>query len=334
MLRSRNTKVFILAVLALCLLGSFAGCGSGTSRQAAVMAPDRERESSDALMSSPAPTMAPAAGRSAAANEMKSDKPQEQGVVATVSLSSVTVPGFDRKIIKNAEMALQVKDAGAAVDQVTGLATEYGGYIISSRSWSEGPYRLATVTLSVPVDSFEEALRRLRGMAAKVLSEQASGQDVTEQYVDLESRLRNLEATETRIRGFLEQAVSVQEALEVNRQLSDIDGQIEEVKGKMAYMKGRAAFSTINVNLQPERPTPTPTPLPAWQPVQTFNDAGGSLLIILRFVGDLIIWLAVILLPFIIPLALLIWAIVAWQRRRSRRTKGAQTENSASQPQN
>jgi hypothetical protein len=101
----------------------------------------------------------------------------------------------------------------------------------------------------------------------------------------------------------------------------------------MAYIKGRAAFSTINVNLQPERPTPTPTPLPAWQPVQTFNDAGGSLLIVLRFVGDLVIWLAVILLPFIIPLALLIWAIVAWQRRRSRRTKGVKTESSASLPQ-
>ena len=236
----------------------------------------------------------------------------------------VAMSNLNRQIIKTAEMTLQVTDTDNAIDQLTGIVTDYDGYIVSSRAWNEGTYRMATVTLSIPVDTFEQVLRRLRGMAVKVLSEQADGQDVTDQYVDLESRLRNLEATQARIRSFLDQAVTVDEALEVNRQLSEIEGQIEDVKGKMNYIKERAAYSSITVYFQPERPTPTPSPtptLPAWKPVETFNEAGSSLVVILRFLGDLAIWLAVIFLPFFIPLAVIIWLIIRWSKRRSKKTK-------------
>ena len=325
----RRNKLFF-TVIVLGFVVALGGCSLGASR-AVEQVKGTHIAADEAAM--PMSTLAPAAP-APAAGEYARDKVAALVEAEEVSVESDGVLGngpvpvalsrFDRKIIKNAELTLQVKDTDTAIDQLTGIVTDYDGYIVSSRAWSEGQYRMATVTLSVPVDTFEQVLRRLRGIAVEVLNERADGQDVTDQYVDLESRLRNLEATQTRVRAFLDQAVTVEEALEVNRQLSEIEGQIEDIKGKMNYLKERAAYSSITIHLQPERPTPTPTPtptLPAWKPVETFSEAGSSLIVILRFLGDLVIWLAVIFLPFLIPLAIIIWLIVRWSKRRSKREK-------------
>ena len=166
-------------------------------------------------------------------------------------------------------------------------------------------------------------------MAVRVQDENASGTDVSDQYVDLESRLRNLEATEARIRSFLEQAANVEESLRINAQLTEITAQIEEIKGKMNYLKDRAAYSTITVHLEPQLPTPTPTPTATptptpepdvWRPDQTFRRASGVLGGILRVVGDVAIWVVVVLGPFLLPAALLLWAAIRLNRRRTRKS--------------
>jgi Domain of unknown function (DUF4349) len=241
--------------------------------------------------------------------------------------SAQAIPRVQRMIIKNAELELLVKDTDVALDGVTVTASEYGGYIVSSHTWYEEGFKFATVRLGVPVIEFENVLRRLRGLALKVTSEVASGEDVTDQYVDLQSRLTNLKATQDRIREFLDKAQTVEEALKVNKQLSEVEAQIEEIQGQMNYMKDRAAFSTINVQLNPERPTPTPTPTStptptptpvAWRPGETFQDASDVLTSILKGLGNLLIWVLVVLGPFLVPLLLIIWLIV-WLRRRKTR---------------
>jgi hypothetical protein len=320
---SRISRGLVLVVMTISIVVMLAACG-GLSRSAL---PAERRGDTLASEARPqaAPTMAASGGivaDKAAGAAGPAAPPAGQPVVPPLPTGGVTVPGYDRKIIKNAEISLQVQDTNVALDALTGLATEYEGYIVNSRTWYEGTYRLASVTLSVPVDSFEQVMRRLRGLAVKVLSEQATGQDVTDQYVDLESRQRNLEATAARIKSFLDSATTVKDALEVNQQLSQIEGQIEDVKGKLGYLKARAAFSNINISLEPERPKPTPTPIPAWTPGETFTEAGSTLLSILRVLGDLVIWVAVILLPFLVPLAIVIWLLVRWTRgRRERRAK-------------
>lgn len=326
MLERKRSKPIVFGLIVLIFVVGLVGCGAGASR----LAPERAIEQSDDVAAHvPMPTLAPVAAAPGEgmvngfmAPEEAEKAADESDTQLTGAPVSLPLARYDRKIIKNAELTLQVQDTAAALDQVTAVATDHNGYIVNSRVWSEGTYRLASVTLGVPAEEFEQVLRRLRGLAIKVMNEQASGQDVTDQYVDLESRLRNLEATQTRVRAFLDQAVTVEEALEVNRQLSEIEGQIEEIKGKMNYLKERAAYSTITVYLEPERPTPTPTPtatLPAWKPVETFNEASNSLAIILRFLGDLVIWLAVIFLPFLIPLVVIIWLIIRWSKRRPKR---------------
>jgi hypothetical protein len=248
-----------------------------------------------------------------------------------------------RMIIKNAELRLLVDDTRTAVDRVTQVAEDTLGYVLSSRTWYDRDYQYATITLGVPAEEYEGALRRLRGIGLRVLDESASGTDVTDQYVDLQSRLRNLEATEATIRSFLDKAETVEESLRVNQQLSEITDQIEEIKGKMNYLKDRSSYSTITVHLEPQLPTPTPTATPtatatptptptptplAWQPDQTFRSASNVLVRLLRAVGDLLIWIVVVLGPFLIPLALVIWLAV-WFRRKRPKAPSTQAESQA-----
>jgi len=234
----------------------------------------------------------------------------------------------DRLIIKNAELCLLVADTDVAIDRVTQIAADTGGYIISSRAWYEQwydqNYRYATITLAVPVDQFEWAMRRLRSLALRVEDETASGQDVTDEYVDLQSRLDNLKATRSRIRTFLDEANEVEEALEVNRELAAIEGQIEQVQGRMNYLFDRAAYSTITVQINPElpsvaptpTPTPTPTPGPPWRPSQTVQQAGSTLGSVVRALAEIAVWFVIVGLPLLAPPALIAWAIGRWIKRK------------------
>jgi len=157
-----------------------------------------------------------------------------------------------------------------AIDRTTQIVSDVGGYIISSRVWyqdySGTNYKYATISLGVPVDEFEHAMSRLRGLAVRVLDENASGQDVTSEFVDAQSQLGNLEATRDRIRSFLDDAKTVEESLRINQELSNIEAQIDQVKGRMNYLSGRSAYSTITLNLEPNLPILTPTPTPTRRP--------------------------------------------------------------------
>ena len=210
----------------------------------------------------------------------------------------------NRMIIKNGEMSLLVANTDRTIDQVTGVAVDSGGYIVSAKTWVQDGYKYATINMGVPSDQFEAVQRQLRTLAIEVLIDTSSGQDVSDEYVDLQSRLTNLEATRARIREFLDKATKVEEALQVNAQLSEIEGEIEQVKGRMQYLKDRAAYSTLLVNIEQQRPTPTPYPTPTptyWQPGETLSDAGDALGEILRGLGDLLIWLGVVAVPLAIP---------------------------------
>ncbi len=239
----------------------------------------------------------------------------------------------DQKVVKNADIRLLVKDTDRALDGVTQTVTDVQGYVISSRTWYQDYYgtnhKYATLTIGVPVDQFDNALLRLRGLALRVLDENASGQDVTDQYVDLQSQVANLEATRDRIKAFLDQAKSVDEALRINQQLSDVEAQIEQLKGQMNYLSNRAAFSTITINLEPELPkiVATPTPAATATPVAALGpwDAGGTtqqatrtLVSAYRLIADFLIWLFVVIVPVLGPPAALIWLATWLVRRRSR----------------
>ncbi len=239
----------------------------------------------------------------------------------------------NQKVIKNADIRLLVQDTDRALDGVTQTVTDVQGYVVSSRTWYQDyhgtNFKYATLTIAVPVDQFENALRRLRSLALRVLDENASGQDVTEQYVDLQSQVTNLEATRDRIKSFLDQATTVDDVLRINLELDRVEAQIEQLKGQMNYLSNRAAFSTITINLEPELPkivaTPTPsaTPTPVqglgpWDPGKTTQQATNTLLTTYRWVVDAMIWIFVVVVPIFGPPVLLIWLVVWLIQRRNR----------------
>ena len=222
-------------------------------------------------------------------------------------------------IIKNGDIKLLVEDSDVAIDRATQVIGDMGGYIISSRVWYQPHYdgenyKYATITIGVPVDQFERTLSRLRALAVKVLDETASGEDVTNQFVDLQSQVTNLEATRDRIKSFLDQAQTVDEALRINAELANVEAQIEQIKGQMNYLKDRSAYSTITVNFEPVLPemisTPTPTPTPnVWKPGETFKDAKKTVTFAYQGIIDFLIWVFVVLVPIFAPPALIIWAL-------------------------
>ena len=241
---------------------------------------------------------------------------------------NVVVQNTNRKIIKNADVRLLVKDTDVAIDRTTQIIGDLGGYIISSRVWYQDYYgnnlKYSTMTIGVPVDQFERMLTRLRELAIRVLDENASGEDVTDQYVDLQSQLVNLEATRARIQEFLKDAKTVDEALRINQELANIESQIEQIKGRMNYLADRSSFSTITVNFEPEFPILTPTPIPTitptftphptatpipWKPGETFNDAKSTVTVAYQGIANFLIWLVVVILPILLPPAIILWVL-------------------------
>jgi hypothetical protein len=251
-----------------------------------------------------APTAAPAqpALQRAAATAAPAAEEPDQYVRATAPAnapSGAPLPQPDRKIIKNAAIALEVQDVSSALNQVTLLSSQYGGYVVSSRSWYVQDYPHAAYSFAVPVERFEEVLEQVRRLG-KVLDEKTSGQDVTDQYVDLEARIRNQEATAERIRGFLDQTRTVDEALRVNQQLAQVEEQLEQLKGQRDALGQRAAFSTLNVEFSPAIPNASAKLSSVWSPLGTLAEATDALVAILRVLIDVTIWVVVLSLPFIV----------------------------------
>lgn len=225
----------------------------------------------------------------------------------------------ERLIIKNADLTLLVADVPAAEETITARVGQLQGYIVYAESSGTADRLQTFLTFRIPADSFDAALTSLEEVADEVLSRTVSGDDVTEEFVDLQSRLRTLEATQARLFEFLDEAATVEEALEVNRTLTEIEAEIELAKGRMQYLQQSAALSTVNVTLRQESAPPPPVTA-SWDPLTVFNDALEGLVVF----GQALASLGIILLvwsPVWLPIVLL----AAWLVRRitkSRTTSG------------
>ncbi len=171
--------------------------------------------------------------------------------------ASVTNPqtGGDSKIIRNGSIALTVRDVPGTMNAIWNTATDLGGFVVSSSTQGAGDDARAEVTLRVPAEQYNAAMTRLRGYGVKVLNEKSTAQDVSEEYVDLQARQRNLELTVAQFQTLLGQARNVDETLKVQTQLNSVQGDLERVRGRLRFYDNRAAFSTITATLS----TPTTT---------------------------------------------------------------------------
>jgi hypothetical protein len=233
----------------------------------------------------------------------------------------------ERLIIRNAALDLVVPDTEEAVDEISDLVDELDGYIVESNTYKYDEGLRAQLSLRVPAESLDTALEQIRDLATDVRRENISGQDVTEEYVDLQSNLRHLEATEDRLLDFLAEAEDTEAALEVYDRLQNIQAEIEQVKGRMQYLKQSAAMATITLDITPDA-LAQPIQVGGWHPEGTLRDAFESLIKVLQFLVDALIVIVVLVIPVLLviaaPIVGLFFLVRAIIRRRKARKKKAE----------
>ena len=203
-----------------------------------------------------------------------SDRALERGWQLT------TIDRIDRMVAYNADLALEVADVGEAMAMVSQAAEDVGGFTVSSHHGDEG----ASITIRVPTERFDDARQSLRSLGVRVLSESTNSQDVTEEYVDVDSRLRNWQAAETQYLELIRRAQNVDETLRVQQELFSVRQEIERIRGRMQYLEGIVDMASITVQL---RPASSPEPLigQEWSAAETGKSA-------LRTLSDFGQWLA------------------------------------------
>lgn len=158
-----------------------------------------------------------------------------------------------RKVVKNGSLSLLVKNAEQVAQTVQTLAERLGGFVQSSQVYevSEG-VKAGSVTVRVPAYRFQEAVSGMKALAVKVEREDSNTSDVTEQFIDLEARLKNLKAQEEQFLEIMKQSKNVQDTLQVASHLGSIRGQIEQIQGQLQYLSRQVDMSTITVSLTAE----------------------------------------------------------------------------------
>jgi hypothetical protein len=284
---------------------------------------------------------APRAARDAVANKGYGVTTAESSAAyppapAAAPMPQATMPaagrGFDaadeasaeeRKIILTANLQLVVQDMQQTVAIIKDTVVGRGGFVSSSNIWEQGNTLRASMTVRVPAAQMESFLDEVKKMAVHVEREQTGGQDVTEEYVDLEAQLRNLEATETELRELLttvrEKTESAEDVMAVYRELTRVRGEIERYKGRMQYLDRMTALATVELQLS-ER-TAEIIGQPGWQPMQTVRRALNGLVEAAKFGVDALIWIVILVVPLLAVPAFVIWLLVRLLKRRSEKKK-------------
>ncbi len=218
----------------------------------------------------------------------------------------------DRMIIRNGNISLVVKDITDTRDKINQLAAILEGYVVSSSISGQEQQTRGHITIRIPDSKFDQALVALRAMAVRVQSESTSSQDVTEQYVDLQARLKVAQATESQYLALLEKANTVEETLNIYNALSQVQQQIEQIKGQMQYLERLSAMSLISISLQPVGTTGALVAA-GWSALETLKSAIRGIVIFGQWLANIAIWLLIFL-----PIWGTILGIVIWRLRRRR----------------
>ncbi|HYN86395.1 MAG TPA: DUF4349 domain-containing protein [Pyrinomonadaceae bacterium] len=225
----------------------------------------------------------------------------------------------ERKIIRNAALKIEVDSPADAQRRVASVAEQRGGYVVSSQSTQHGgsndtrPYDVVTLELRVPSAHFDAAVGEIRGVGGRVVEEKTTGQDVTEEYIDLEARSRTQRALESQLLEIMKGANRVSDALEVQRELANVRTEIERLEGRRRFLENQSSLSTIRVTLQP------PAPLVS-------SSAGGFFYEVRRALGDgvdiavgvllVLIRLVIALIPILLFIVLPLYLLARFVRRR------------------
>jgi hypothetical protein len=285
-----------------------------------------------AAMNSPDLAPAPSAGGMPAQGESFAASVDVSGDRVSRNLGEMQAgTESERLVIRNANLTLVVEDPSQRARDIAMLAEEMGGFVVTSNVYQStfGQGVLATqasITVRIPADSLDQALERIKSGAVEVRSENISGQDVTQEYTDLQSQLRNLEAAEVELREIMASLTKAEDVLRVFDDLRQVRQEIEVIKGRIQYFEQSARLSAVSVELLPDVVS-QPLKIGRWQPEGTAKAALEALINVLRFLADAAIVIVILIAPVLFLVAIPIWLVRRLIiRRRARRSANTQKE--------
>jgi len=250
---------------------------------------------------------------------------ESAGQISAYDQSAAIAKAAERIVIKDGNLDLVVVDPAASMERISALAEELGGFVVKANLYQErlqsgADVPRATITIRVLAEHMDEAMQRIRKESDRLpLSETVNSQDVTRDYTDLQSRLRNLERTEAQLQEIMASATKTEDVLSVYNQLVSVREQIEVIKGQIKYYEESAALSAITVNLIANEAV-KPLSIGGWQPGGVIKQAIQALINAVMYIFYAAIWVILFVLPvlllifaiFILP----IWLLVRFLRRR------------------
>lgn len=238
------------------------------------------------------------------------------GGAAMLSKDSIARDGFvpeaapvaqeERLVVQDTDVSLLVEDVAASIKTIENSAVSLGGYMVNK--YLNQPEGAATgyITIRVPVEKRETALDTIRKAGVKVVSENVNGTDVTDQFVDLQERIDQLEKTKARMQAIMDQASRISDLVDIQNQLNNIQRQIDNAKGQQNYLEQTAKLTRITVNLSTDELALPYTPDEAWRPEAVFKNAVRAMIQVLRFLASGVIW-GVVFLPVIAIVMVVVW---------------------------
>lgn len=242
-------KILSLAILIFSLL--LAGCGtlgdSARSGSHEASAPTESGSSSSANASRPAAPLRTTGG--GGSQPLTEDVPLDESAAAR----QTAVP-TDRKIIRNADLELESDSPEEAQAGISEIAERMGGFVVESQQSSSdlrsSKRDTVTMTIRVPAVRFGETLAEIRKASGRIIVETVKGQDVTEEFIDIEARLKAQEALEAQFTEIMKRANTVEEALNVQRQLAQVRSEIEKIEGRKRFLENQSSLSTIKLRIR------------------------------------------------------------------------------------
>lgn len=324
--------VAVFLVLGLAALVGFAGCGAEESEVTTTAAGSYRTTAAPAtttagMTSTPAGAVYPEDG-DAAPDYHSSNLGIDQAMAAPLTGLEGT---SGQKIISDAQLEIEVERGKfqTVFDQARLLADRYGGYLVSSSAYASGEedsLKSGTVAVRVPSASFNQALGDA-GKLGTLKQQSLSTQDVTEEYVDLEARIKNAEANVNSLVALLEKAKTVDEILYVRSVLTDAQGELEQLKGRLRYLDEHTSFSTITMTIYETGVEVVGST--EWGVKQAFKD---GLHYIVKVFNGIIRGLGV-LIPILIVLAIIAYIVYRIWRSVTRRNREREQARYQQRPQ-
>ena len=254
------------------------------------------------------------------------EEPRAEKVSLEQADKAKTAPSVtERKIIRNANLTLETPTPEDAGRKIAAIAESKGGFVVTSdtkttNSASGAASTSVQITVRVPAAQFDAAVDEIRKTSNRVVQEKVAGQDVTEEFIDLEARINAKKALEAQFLEIMKQSRSVTDALEVQRQLSEVRGEIEKLEGRRKFLENQTALSTIVVSLQPPTQFAASSSGFFYELGRAFSDGINAALAVVLF----LIRAFLALLPILILLGVPLWLLWRYLRRKIQRRKLAQ----------